>query len=147
MIPRRAAVALLLVTLAPPAAGEKAGASPIGKFIDYAAAWCALGDETRCTIAGELAPMPDALDDAAERCTRGDEDGCRTAWSIRESFWVHFGRLSVQPDMLPGPDGAPPARPIWEQPDPGPWTPAPCDAFIPECGYFGDPANPGGPGG
>lgn len=142
MIPRRAAVAVLLLALAPPAAGEEARDSGIGQFIDYAAAWCARGDATGCTIADELPPVRAALVDAAARCSRGDQDGCRTAWSIRESFWVRFGRLPVQPDMLPGPDGTPPARPLWDQPDPGPWFPAPCQALMPECGYFGDPANP-----
>jgi len=141
---RRTAVALVLVALALPAAGEDADeSSSIAQFIDYAAAWCALGDVTGCAIAEELAPLPAALAEAAALCRQSDQAACMTAWDIRRDYWIGFGRLPVEPDMLPGPDGAPPARPIWDQPDPGPWFPAPCDAFMPACGYFGDPTNPG----
>lgn len=112
----------------------------IARFIPYAQWWCDSGDATGCEIAQTLAPLPAALAAAAELCLEGDEKSCLEAEGIRRSFWHSYGSLSIQPDMLPGPDGEPPARPYWDQPAPDATT-YHCDAFTPECGYFGDMRN------
>lgn len=139
----RVTFALLMAILALPALADGRQTAQINAFIIYARSWCEAGNERGCTIMQELLPMSATLAESAADCADGDIDACLTARSIRRYFYVTYTRLPLAPDMVTGPDGSPPTRPIWDQPDPGPWFPANCSAFLPECGYFGDPTNPG----
>ncbi|MBW7922698.1 MAG: hypothetical protein H3C51_11430 [Rubellimicrobium sp.] len=110
-------------------------------FAQYAQGWCALGDARGCEIAGDAGALAATVAARAPSCAAGDRDACDAAWAARRAFWERYGRQPVEPDMMPGPNGEPPARAIWDQPAPvEPPETAACQAFIPRCGFFGDPA-------
>jgi len=119
------------------AAGDPEAEEAMVRFIPYAQYWCGRGDAQGCEIAGTLTIAAGALAGHAARCRAGSADACLEAQSLRRGFWMAYGRLPVQPDMTEGPNGEPPARPLWDQPpSEGPAT-RDCQAFTPECGFFG----------
>lgn len=138
---RRFALVCTLIMAAPLARAGDGAADGFGGFAQYAQDWCERGDAEGCRAAARVQQLGADLATAAPLCAAGDYDACLSAQSARREFWTLYGRLPVRTDMLPGPNGEPPARPIWDQPaadEPPVFNP--CDALRPECGFFGDPA-------
>lgn len=136
-----AAAACLVFVASVTQARDAVSADRIEEFARYAQHWCARGDAVGCRIAERMEALAVDLATAAPSCAEGVFDACLDAQVARREFWTGYGRLHLQPDMLPGPNGEPPLRPIWDQPAADePPVFSPCDALRPECGFFGDPA-------